>query len=374
MSGLRNGIMNDKPLLGLSMMADTDFVSAVMPLLESDEIDILEWSFDTSYGADEPRWLTDLLNFYSENRRLLGHGVYYSLFDAKWTERQDHWLQQLKIETEKRNYNHITEHFGFMNTENFHQGVPLPVPLHSEILKIGKDRLLRLQDVVEIPIGIENLAFSFSADDVREQGDFLSRLIEDIDGFLILDLHNLYCQALNFNMDIIELVNLYPLEKVKEIHLSGGSWEKSVYTKNKRIRRDTHDEAIPWELFSVLPDVMARCHHLQYIIIERLGHTLEGESDKLNFLTDFKKVRRIINNSERKKPLPHQWSRKDIVLADPLENLLLFNDQKNLNKLLFDSEDPERITNYPFNYFKTENWDLEMIDTAVQIVKKWNPY
>ncbi len=182
--------MNDKPLLGLSMMADANFVSAVMPLLESDEIDILEWSFDTSYGAGEPRWLTDLLNFYSENKRLLGHGVYYSLFDAKWAERQDYWLQQLKIETEKRKYNHITEHFGFMNTENFHQGVPLPVPLHSEILKIGKDRLLRLQDVVEIPIGIENLAFSFSADDVREQGDFLSRLIEDIDGFLILDLHN----------------------------------------------------------------------------------------------------------------------------------------------------------------------------------------
>ncbi|WP_027385220.1 MNIO family chryseobactin maturase [Chryseobacterium gregarium] len=366
--------MNDKPLLGLSMMADADFVSAVIPLLESDEIDILEWSFDTSYGADEPQWLTDLLNFYSENRRLLGHGVYYSLFDAKWTERQDYWLQQLKIETEKRNYNHITEHFGFMNTENFHQGVPLPVPLHSEILKIGKDRLLRLQDVVEIPIGIENLAFSLSANDVREQGDFLSRLIEDIDGFLILDLHNLYCQALNFNMDIIELVNLYPLEKVKEIHLSGGSWENSVYTKNKRIRRDTHDEAIPLELFSVLPEVMARCHHLQYIIIERLGHTLEGESDKLNFFTDYKKVRGIIYNSKRKKPSPHQWSKKDIVLADPLENLLLFNDQKNLNKLLFDSEDPERITNYPFNYFKTENWDLEMIDTAVQIVKKWNPY
>lgn len=365
--------MNDKPLLGLSMMAEADFVSAVLPLLESNEIDVLEWSFDTFYDADEPQWLTDLLNFYSENKRLLGHGVYYSLFDAKWTERQDHWLQQLKIETEKRNYNHITEHFGFMNTENFHQGVPLPVPLHSEILKIGKDRLLRLQEVVEVPIGIENLAFSFSADDVKEQGEFLFRLIEDIDGFLILDLHNLYCQASNFNMDIIELVNLYPLEKVKEIHLSGGSWENSMYTKNKYIRRDTHDDVIPQELFTVLPDVIERCHYLQYIIMERLGYTIQSESDKSGFLTDFKKVRQIILNSKQKKPL-HQWKKKDMVLTAPLENLLLLDDQKSLNKLLFDSEDPEMIRNYNFNYFKMKNWDLEMIHTATQIVKKWNPY
>lgn len=367
--------MKSQPLLGVSMMAETDFVSAILPLLESNEMDVVEWSFDTFYHIREPQWLSDLLDFYSDNKRLLGHGVYYSLFDAKWTERQDVWLQKLKIEAEKRSYTHITEHFGFMNTENFHQGVPLPVPLHPEILKLGKDRLLRIQDVVEVPIGIENLAFSFSPDDVREQGEFLYRLIEDTDGFLILDLHNVYCQASNFNMEIMELVDLYPLEKVKEIHLSGGSWENSIYTKNKWIRRDTHDDAIPQELFDVLPDVISRCSHLKYIIIERLGHTIKTEPDKLSFLSDFKKVRKIIDNTEEKEEISYPWKKKNTVLRnDPLENLLLFEDQKNLNKLLFESQDPEIIRNYAFRYFKTEKWDLEMIHTAAQIIKKWNPY
>lgn len=366
--------MKRQLLLGVSMMAEADFVSAILPLLESSGIDVLEWSFDTFYTIDEPQWLADLLNFYSDHKRLLGHGVYYSLFDAKWTERQDVWLQKLKAETDRRSYNHITGHFGFMNTENFHQGVPLPVPLHPELLKIGKDRLLRLQDVVEVPIGIENLAFSFSSDDVREQGEFLYRLIEDIDGFVILDLHNIYCQASNFNMEIMELVNLYPLEKVKEIHLSGGSWENSIYTKNKRIRRDTHDDEIPQELFDILPDVISRCGHLEYIIIERLGHTIKTESNKQSFLRDFKKVKRIVDNSDPKEDLQHQWEKKNRVLTDPMENLLLFDDQKNLNKFLFESQDPETIRNYAFHYFKMHNWDPEMIHTASQIVKKWNPY
>ncbi len=118
-----------------------------------------------------------------------------------------------------------------MNTENFHQGVPLPVSLHSKTLKIGKDRLYRLQDAVGLPVGIENLAFSFSIEDVKEQGVFLDKLIEDVNGFLILDLHNIYCQACNFEMEMDELILLYPLDKIKEIHLSGGSWQESVYAK-----------------------------------------------------------------------------------------------------------------------------------------------
>ncbi|WP_251040462.1 hypothetical protein [Chryseobacterium sp. ISL-6] len=102
-----------KPLLGLSMMAEADFVSAILPLFENNQIEILEWSFDTFYDVEEPEWLKGLLDFYSQNNRLIGHGVYYSLFDAKWTERQEEWLNNLKTETEKRHYNHITEHFGF---------------------------------------------------------------------------------------------------------------------------------------------------------------------------------------------------------------------------------------------------------------------
>jgi uncharacterized protein (UPF0276 family) len=282
-----------KPLLGLSMMPEADFVSAILPILQNNSVDVLEWSFDTLYDAQEPEWLSGLLDFYSENNRLLGHGVYYSLFDARWTGRQEGWLKKLKEEFRHRNYNHITEHFGFMNTENFHQGVPLPVPLHAKTLQIGKDRLKRLQDAVEIPVGLENLAFSFSINDVKEQGEFLDKLIEDIDGFLILDLHNIYCQSCNFEISMQEIISLYPLEKVKEIHLSGGSWQESTSGK-KPVRRDTHDDSIPDEILNILPEVLSRCSNVEYTIIERLGHTLNTDSKKEVFFNDFIRVKEII--------------------------------------------------------------------------------
>lgn len=360
-------------MLGVSMMAEADFVSAILPLLQNNSIDVLEWSFDTLYHPNEPDWLRDLLNFYGENDRLIGHGVYYSLFDARWTERQDEWLKKLKEEVRVRNYNHITEHFGFMNTENFHQGVPLPVSLHPKTLQIGKDRLYRLQEAVDIPVGIENLAFSFSVDDVKEQGVFLDQLTEDTNGFLILDLHNIYCQSCNFGVEMKEIVDLYPLDKVKEIHLSGGSWQESAYGK-KQVRRDTHDDVIPQDILSVLPSVMEQCQNLEYIIIERLGHTVKTEEEKVSFLNDFNTVRKIVEISDLKKA-ERSWMKKEMILPEkPLEDRMLYEEQSELTKLLFENADAAVIKNHDFHYFKTENWDPEMIITAQNIIKKWNPY
>ncbi len=355
-------------------MAEAEFVSAILPLLQNNSIEVMEWSFDTLYHTNEPDWLRDLLDFYAENNRLIGHGVYYSLFDAKWTDRQAEWLKKLKEEVSLRKYNHITEHFGFMNTENFHQGVPLPVSLHSKTLQIGKDRLHRLQDAINIPVGIENLAFSFSIDDVKEQGIFLDKLTEDTNGFLILDLHNIYCQSCNFELGMKEIIDLYPLDKVKEIHLSGGSWQDSVYGK-KQVRRDTHDDIIPQDILSVLPSVLTQCENLEYVIIERLGHTLKTEEERDHFLDDFSKVKAIIETSDFNGKEKSSWSKMEVELAEkPLEDLVLYEEQSRLTQLLYDNANVETIKDMDFHYFKTENWNSEMILTAQNIIKKWNPY
>ncbi|CEJ71646.1 hypothetical protein BN1195_03996 [Chryseobacterium oranimense G311] len=363
----------NKPLLGLAMMPEADFVSAILPVLQNNSVDVLEWSFDTFYDVEEPEWLSGLLDFYAENDRLLGHGVYYSLFDAQWTSRQKDWLKKLKEETKCRKYNHITEHFGFMNTENFHQGVPLPVPLHAKTLQIGKDRLKRLQDTVEVPVGVENLAFSFSMDDVKEQGEFLEKLVEDIDGFLILDLHNIYCQSCNFEIDMQEIIRMYSLERVKEIHLSGGSWQESAYG-NKPVRRDTHDDNIPVEITDVLPEVFSQCPNLEYVIVERLGHTLDTEVKKQLFFDDFNKVKEIIEVSDFPAGITKAWNKRKGESSEPVEDLLLYEEQTKLTKILFEGNTVQSVKNETFHYFNPENWDKEMITTAQQIIKKWNPY
>ncbi|MDF2190157.1 DUF692 family multinuclear iron-containing protein [Paraflavitalea sp. CAU 1676] len=87
----------------------------------------------------------------------------------------------------------------------------------------------------------------------------LDQLLEPVNGFIILDLHNLWCQIHNFEIPYEEIVALYPLHCVRDIQISGGSWEQSDVTPDRIIWRDTHDDAVPQEVFRLLALTMGRC-------------------------------------------------------------------------------------------------------------------
>ncbi|MCE3228656.1 MAG: hypothetical protein K0S32_3207 [Bacteroidetes bacterium] len=381
-----------KPLVGLSLMHEQEFLNAAIPLFLKNEVDVLEWSFDTILVEKyKPEWVHQLLKEYSINNRLIGHGVRYSLFDAKWTKRQESWIRKLKAEVKRYNYNHITEHFGFMSHSDFHKGAPLPVPFNKKSLAIGTDRLKRLQHAAELPVGVENLAFAFSKHEINKQGEFLDSLVESVNGFLILDLHNLYCQSQNFKTAIIELVKSYPLKKVKEIHISGGSWQNSVYTKDiKKVRRDTHDEKVPAEIFKVLPEVMKLCPNVEYVIFERLGDTLHNEKEAEDFRKDFRRLRKIIAgiNSSKKTQTQNQKpsAAKGLPTARPITNNQklnpplfdqpLYNEQQFILDVLRKSQRPSEA----FSLLKQKqlpdwniaSWNTSMLETAIGLIRKWD--
>lgn len=146
-----------------------------------------------------------------------------------------------------------------MTGKDFHHGAPLGVPYTDSTLRIGIDRLKRIQEACSCPAGLENLAFSYSPDEVKKHGEFLEKLVSPVNGFIILDLHNLYCQLCNFGFDYHDMIGLYPLERVREIHISGGSWQDSHTEAGRVIRRDTHDNSVPEEVFGLLKATIPRC-------------------------------------------------------------------------------------------------------------------
>jgi uncharacterized protein (UPF0276 family) len=284
----------DRPDVGLSLMLEADFAAAALPLLAGDEVDVLEWSFDIGWGPDGlPDWAAELLDHYSQGGRLLGHGVTFSPLSGHWAQRQQQWLDRLARECEQRRYRHISEHFGFMTAGDFHRSAPLPVPLCEATVRIGRERLRRLADVARVPVGLENLAFAFGPQDFRDQGVFLEQLLGEVDGFLLLDLHNVYCQLCNFGQSVDQLLDSYPLDRVRELHVSGGSWSESTTEGGGRVRRDTHDEAVPDEVFELVRWALARCPAVEAVILERLGDTLRA-ADAEGFQNDFRRLRQLV--------------------------------------------------------------------------------
>jgi uncharacterized protein len=281
------------PWVGLSLMMEPPFLQSAQSLFASGDVEVLEWSFDMAWGTELlPSWGQELIEFYSQRDRLLGHGVSYSLLSGQWSDCQAQWLECLKEEVQLYRYRHVSEHFGWMTAGSFYQGAPLPLPLNPDTLRLGRDRLQRITDVIQVPIGLENLAFAFGLSDVLQQGEFLDQLLEPVEGFLVLDLHNLFCQIHNFRRSPEDLLSRYPLHRVREIHVSGGSW--SAAPSGSLIRRDTHDQAIPEPVFELLAIALQRCPKLEAVIFERIGHTLTDELEQEQFRQDFYRVRQLV--------------------------------------------------------------------------------
>ncbi|GJM31625.1 MAG: hypothetical protein DHS20C18_06260 [Saprospiraceae bacterium] len=359
---------------------DANILLAALPLFEAEKVQAIEWSFDALFKTREvPPWFTALLSTYSKNNRLVGHGVFFSLFSGKWSPAQQNWLDQLKRLSAVYQFDHITEHFGFMTGANFHQGAPISVPFNPVLLAIGQDRLKRIQEACQAPVGLENLAFAYSIDEVKRHGEFLDQLIAPINGFIILDLHNLYCQIHNFEIDFEDIIQLYPLEQVREIHISGGSWEDSPLIPGKKIRRDTHDDAVPQAVFDLLERTIPRCPNLKYIVLEQIGTGLKTEASKRQFQQDFFKMEQIVQNKQRSTTkdqhtfLPSQ----PFHLGKPLEDVILHAQQLELSDILETATDYQhaqqclQASSLANSDWKIETWAPAMVETVLRIAQKW---
>lgn len=359
---------------------DADILSACLPLLQEEKVAAIEWSFDALYQLPEiPHWFDALLHAYSSNRRLIGHGVFFSIFSGKWRPEQREWLKYLKKTCQQYQFDHITEHFGFMTGRDFHHGAPLNIPYSASVLAIGRDRLQRIADTCQCPVGLENLAFSYSLDDVKRHGDFLQQLIEPVNGFIILDLHNAYCQSHNFSIPLNELIQAYPLEKVREIHISGGSWDENDAAPAGKIRRDTHDSGVPDEVFDALRATIEQCPQLKFIVMEQLGNALHAQPERQQFYNDFMRMDAIVQSANQ----DAGPSGNDFMPSIPfrsgavVEDELLYRQQLELSAILESAPTTNDViaalhaSSLSNSSWRIEDWQPYMIETARQIAQKW---
>lgn len=279
---------SQKPALGVSYFPTPGSRSAYSPLIGEGLIDALEWTIDSGLGRNLAVEDCAVLDDFASRGTLSGHGVHYSVLSAGGNKLRQKWLTLLKQDPWLSRYVHLSVHFGFSTAWKIAEGAPLPVPYSREALETGWRNLEALADVVPCPIGLENLALAFSKQDVENQGRFLDELLAPFDGFLLMDLHNLYCQSVNFGVDLMRLIKSYPLNRVAEIHISGGSW-------SGKIRRDTHDDTVPDILYDILPQVQSLCPHLRCIFLEQVPQALKNEKQQKQIKTDYMKLRECLH-------------------------------------------------------------------------------
>jgi alcohol dehydrogenase len=284
--------------VGVNLAPTEDLREAILPLLEDGVIDALEWSVDLGVGG-VPEWADALLAHYADEDRLVAHGVELSLFTVGQSERRARWMERCAAQLARYHVAHLTEHVGIMTAGAMISGTPLPHPRSRAAIAIARTRLAELRALAKVPVGLENLALALSRRDVEEQPEFLEAMLAP-DGILLLDVHNLLCQAENFGVDPHALLARYPLHRVREIHVSGGG--QFVPKHGPPLRRDDHEQDAPEACFDLLDDALARCPNVAFVMLEHADGMLRTPAHLDAFRASFHRVRERV--AARRAPSP----------------------------------------------------------------------
>jgi uncharacterized protein (UPF0276 family) len=140
-------------------------------------------------------------------------------FDEEYARNLIGWVERLGSPW-------VSEHLSFSRVWTGHEvsaAVAVPVPYDQEVLHLLTPRVKFFTDVLPCPFLLENNVyyFRYGDQDYTEEA-FLNELCSQTGCGVLLDLHNLYTNAVNHGFDPMEYVRGLDLSNVLEIHIAGG--------------------------------------------------------------------------------------------------------------------------------------------------------
>ena len=102
----------------------------------------------------------------------------------------------------------------------------------------------------------------------RPEEDWVAGVLAASGGDLLLDLHNLHANAVNFGFDPRSFLDRMPSEKIAGIHLAGGRW---IAAGRGRRLLDDHLHDVPDPVYDLLREVGRRFPRPLTVILERDG-------------------------------------------------------------------------------------------------------
>ncbi len=176
------------------------------------------------------------------------HGVGLSLGSVDPLNRPH--LKQLKNLIDVIEPGLVSEHLSWSSVNGRYFNDLLPMPYTEEALAHMVNRVSATQDLLGRQILIENASsyLEFSASTIPEW-EFVVALAQQADCKLLLDVNNIYVNAMNHMFDPLLFLQSVPAELVQEIHLAGHTtktFEEGV------LRIDTHDQLVcdaVWSLY-----------------------------------------------------------------------------------------------------------------------------
>lgn len=161
----------------------------------------------------------------------------------------------------------IFQTVGLSGSRTLEIGTPLPLPPTREAAALVAGRAERIRARFGVPFLLENPAHYLaplpSDPEIGDEFGLMKAVLERSGCGQLLDLHNLYCNAVNFGFDPVEAIERIDLDRVLEIHVAGGHVEEGF-------RLDAHDGRVPGAVWDLLELCLPRCPAAAGVVFEVL--------------------------------------------------------------------------------------------------------
>jgi uncharacterized protein (UPF0276 family) len=205
-----------------------------------DWFEVISENFLDSQGR--PRYVLEQV---AERYPLVMHGVSLSIGSTDPLNLE--YLHKLRKLARHTNACWVSDHLCWTGVAGRNTHDLLPIPLNDETLAHVVERLRVVQDVLERPLVLENPSsyVTFAASTMPEW-EFLSRVAEEADCGLLLDVNNVYVSSVNHDFDPVKYIEALPHRRIVQFHLAG-------HTNFGTHCIDTHDGPVidpVWELYA----------------------------------------------------------------------------------------------------------------------------
>ncbi len=173
------------------------------------------------------------------------HGVSMSIGGADPLDFD--YLKELKALIKRAQPRWVSDHLCWTGQGGHNLHDLMPLPYNDTAVRHVVDRIKTVQDFLERQILLENVSsYVTYKHSIMTEWEFYSRVAEEADCLMLLDINNIYVSSRNHEFDCLEYLNGVPLERVQQFHLAG-------HTDSGNYVIDTHDHPVVdpvWDLYA----------------------------------------------------------------------------------------------------------------------------
>ncbi len=195
----------------------------------------------------------------SARHPLTCHGLSLSLggtapLDDTFLARTRRFLDQHQVSL-------YSEHLSYC-TDDGHLYDLMPIPFTEEAVHHVAARISRVQDALGRRIAVENVSYYAAPYQAMDEVDFVNAVLSEADCDLLLDVNNIYVNAINHGYDAHDFLARMPSSRVVSYHIAGH------YDEADDLKVDTHGAPVKEAVWSLL-EAAYRLHGVHPTLLER---------------------------------------------------------------------------------------------------------